>query len=103
MPLIITYTLIRLFSFPLPIIKVRRWFRKRREEMSQRIFTSCRKHFGQKDYSRDECLELIDSIPLDFNLIERIRIEANLEIANVDASTEFCQTKVPATSHLHVL
>lgn len=63
--------------------------------MSQRIFNSCKRHFSSESFTKDELLRLAGNIAKETALVDKIRTEANLEIANVAVANQFCIAKVP--------
>ncbi len=64
--------------------------------MSQRIFNACRKSLANRDYTKEELIQLAESLIAEAQLVSRIRREANLEIADEEESKLFSFSKVPA-------
>lgn len=82
--------------------EVRRWFRKRREEMTSRIMTACRNlilleglilNLNQPP-SAQEIEATISTILNNAALMDQIREEANLEVVQEQCAREFCMEKV---------
>lgn len=71
--------------------------------MSQRIFNSCKRHFCNGSYSKNDLLNLADNIAKETALVDKIRTEANLEIANLTVANQFCIAKVPTPSFVWVI
>lgn len=63
--------------------------------MSQRIFNACKRHFSQREYTKEEINRVIDNLANDSALVDKIRTEANLEIALESVAKDFCLAKVP--------
>lgn len=81
-------------------IQVRRWFRKRREEMSQRIFNMTRKYILTSELQREALLALAETLQIDDPSVARVRREANLEIADEQEAISFTHSKVITTMKL---
>lgn len=65
--------------------------------MSQRIFNSCKRHFSQASHSKEELLQIAENVANDTALVDKIRCEANLEIAKVNVANQFCIAKASHT------
>lgn len=76
-------------------IKVREWFRKRREYMSQRIFQACSETFRNLQIQTEEELELnILEIRSNSMIIKDLLKNADLEITNDAVARDYCLEKV---------
>lgn len=78
--------------------KIREWFRKRREYMSQRIFHICEQEFPASMLTSDDqlrdCIAMITCDPSP--TLEKILKEAQLEIIDEQAALSYCREKVLA-------
>lgn len=76
-------------------IKVREWFRKRREYMSQRIFQACSDTFRNLQIQTEEELEMnILEIQSNSRIIVDLLKNADLEITNDAVARDYCLEKV---------
>ncbi len=78
--------------------KIREWFRKRREYMSQRIFNICEQVFPASTMTSDVRLrECIAEINQDHSrVLMKIIHESQLEITDEKAAMDYCREKVSA-------
>ncbi|PJF20065.1 hypothetical protein PSACC_00107 [Paramicrosporidium saccamoebae] len=74
--------------------QVRKWFRKRREEMGGRIASSVKRHFSQSLKDTDSIRELIDLVERDECDLSVIINDARLEITNNVEAKLFTKQKI---------
>jgi len=72
---------------------VRRWFRKRREEMGSRVFMLCK---TSELHSVDSAgiREFLRGLKENVELLDRFRSRAGIEIKDISAAREFCYEKI---------
>lgn len=79
-------------------LKVREWFRKRREYMAQRISQSCEAYYETTDLSTKRLLrQYLSTLTTDTQAVEDIINMSNLEVTDPVAAHEFCKEKVSAS------
>lgn len=62
--------------------------------MSQRIFNAMRKILSGRDYSKDELQQMAETLETHDPMVQRVKREANLEIADEAEALSFCHQKV---------
>lgn len=84
------------FRFKDLLSKIREWFRKRREYMSQRIFAMCEQAFPSGGLTSDERLrECLDEVNQEGSrVLRKIVFDSQLEITDEAAAQAYCREKV---------
>jgi hypothetical protein len=72
---------------------VRRWFRKRREEMGSRIFMLCRTS-ELLTVDPNAIREFLRGLKDNVELLDKFRNRAGIEVKDVKAAREFCYEKI---------
>lgn len=62
--------------------------------MSQRIFNATRKILTGRDYTKEELHQMAEALEANDNMVQRVKREANLEIADETEALSFCHQKV---------
>lgn len=62
--------------------------------MSQRIFNATRKALNGREYTKDELLQLSETLEANDPMVQRVKRDANLEIADELEALNFCHQKV---------
>ena len=87
-----------------PILSlVRKWFRKKREESSQKVFSICPTLFPDPYPDREAVERVLTSYREDNSLLDEARRISALDIENVDAARDFCFKKIESYLRRHFL
>lgn len=73
---------------------VRKWFRKRREEMGARIFLICKGNEAFNALPPEQVPAFLQQLKANHALLDSMRLRASIEIKNLDQARQFCCEKI---------